>query len=197
MNVKRERLLILALIQILLVGYSAGCRQVPQSSDIRFTEDPTSESDSLSDMSPSSNKTETATSEEPQLKITKTIQIDPLVLSTHPISTEKTKAQIMPIEQGQIDFAIENLAEILGVDVYRVEVINLELVTWPDASLGCPEPGMLYTQVLSAGYRLTLGVDGELYYYNADTRGEIFLCELDDAPIIPGTPIWRRPDISE
>ena len=40
-----------------------------------------------------------------------------------------------------------------GVSVSAVKVESALGVTWPDASLGCPRPGMLYPQVLVPGWR--------------------------------------------
>ena len=39
-----------------------------------------------------------------------------------------------------------------GVDSGRIRVVQSESVTWRDGSLGCPEPGRLYTQALIRGY---------------------------------------------
>ncbi len=37
---------------------------------------------------------------------------------------------------------------------------ELEPAEWSDASLGCPEEGMFYAQVITPGYRLVFDVDG-------------------------------------
>ncbi|MGH8944780.1 MAG: hypothetical protein ACRDVL_01355, partial [Acidimicrobiia bacterium] len=49
-----------------------------------------------------------------------------------------------------------DLAAHLGVEVDRIEVSLVEEVVWRDGSIGCPEPGMAYTQALVEGLRLTL-----------------------------------------
>src|SRR3954469_14515310 len=57
-----------------------------------------------------------------------------------------------------------------------VVLVRAERVTWPDASLGCPEPGMGYMQVLTAGYRIMARTaEGELAYH-ADEAGHVALC---------------------
>ena len=48
-----------------------------------------------------------------------------------------------------------------GVDLAEVRFVTLEAVTWPDSSLGCPEPGQLYLQVLTPGYRVVVEVGGD------------------------------------
>ena len=37
-----------------------------------------------------------------------------------------------------------------------LKVLSAEAVTWSDGSLGCPEPGMMYTQALVPGYRVQI-----------------------------------------
>ena len=60
----------------------------------------------------------------------------------------------------------------------RDELVSAASVTFPDGGLGCPEPGMLYTQVLTPGYRVVVEAGGREYDYRAGARGgEIRWCE--------------------
>jgi len=61
--------------------------------------------------------------------------------------------------------AISDLAERLEVAPIEIDIVAREEVTWPDSSAGCPQPGMMYLQVLTNGYRLELVVDGVSYWY--------------------------------
>ncbi len=57
-----------------------------------------------------------------------------------------------------------------------VVLTRAEQVTWPDGSLGCPEPGRKYTQALVPGYRLVAkSAQGE-FVYHADSRGNVVTC---------------------
>jgi len=51
-----------------------------------------------------------------------------------------------------------------------------QAVTWPDGSLGCLEPGMLYTQMVVQGYQVVLAVDGTRYDYRVGAGGSPSLC---------------------
>ena len=73
-----------------------------------------------------------------------------------------------------------DLARRLGVDPDDLEVISAEEVTWPDGSLGCPEPGMSYTQALVDGSKVVLGHDDRVYVYHAGADGQPFLCPSED-----------------
>ena len=50
--------------------------------------------------------------------------------------------------------AREALAEKLGIAADVPQLIVFEPVDWPDTSLGCPEPGKVYAQVITPGFRL-------------------------------------------
>lgn len=81
---------------------------------------------------------------------------------------------------GVVDDAVSDLAARLRVDRSDIEVLRFEEVTWPDGSLGCPQPGEFYTQALVDGYRVVLGVDDRVYLYHAGSDGDPFLCPSDD-----------------
>ncbi len=62
-------------------------------------------------------------------------------------------------------------------------------VTWGDPSLGCPEPGMAYPQVVVGGFWVELEHAGRIYDYRATTRGDFKLCEQPTrTPGQPGNP---------
>jgi hypothetical protein len=68
-----------------------------------------------------------------------------------------------------------------GVAVSAVEIKSAQGVTWPDASLGCPRPGMLYPQVLVPGWRVLIVAGGKTYAYHAGRRGNWAWCPADRA----------------
>lgn len=67
--------------------------------------------------------------------------------------------------------AREHLAAELGCKVDDCAVIESEAVTWRDSSLGCPEAGMMYMQMLMPGYRVTLEHAGQRYVVHTDQGG--------------------------
>ena len=72
---------------------------------------------------------------------------------------------------------MEEAASGAGIDPSEVEVITADAVTWNDGSLGCPEPGMSYTQALVPGYRVILEIEGEELAFHRDASGEFRFCE--------------------
>lgn len=59
-----------------------------------------------------------------------------------------------------------------------VVVTRAEQVTWPDGSLGCPQPGRMYTQMLVPGYRLVAKTAQGEFLYHADARGNLATCAV-------------------
>lgn len=63
------------------------------------------------------------------------------------------------------------------------EVVSIEKVVWSDGSMGCPKPGMSYTQALVEGYKVVLMSNGKQYVYHGNNRGYVFLCDNPSRPI--------------
>jgi hypothetical protein len=75
-----------------------------------------------------------------------------------------------------IQRARADAAQRLGVPAASLELAGAESVTWPDGSLGCPRPGMAYTQALVPGYRIRLRAQGQVLDYRARRGGAPVLC---------------------
>jgi hypothetical protein len=73
--------------------------------------------------------------------------------------------------------AKEDLAGRLGVPISAIELLNIEEVTWRDSSMGCPQPGMAYTQVLVNGSLIQLQHKETAYQYHSGRGRTPFLCE--------------------
>jgi hypothetical protein len=89
--------------------------------------------------------------------------------------------------EGATEVAVADLAATAGVDEDEIEVISAEEVTWADGSLGCPEPGEMYTQALVPGYRIVLGVAGDEVAYHGAAGTPPFRCDDPAPPADAGT----------
>ena len=82
--------------------------------------------------------------------------------------------------------ALDDAARRTGTAAGALQVISQEAVTWPDASLGCPRPGVNYTQALVKGYRIRIGTPGGELDFHASAAGQLVLCpssrSVDPAP---------------
>jgi hypothetical protein len=66
-------------------------------------------------------------------------------------------------------------------DASTLRVVSADRVTWRDGSLGCPKPGMNYTQALVPGHRIRIQAGAEMLDYHASNRGPPFLCPRERA----------------
>jgi hypothetical protein len=57
-----------------------------------------------------------------------------------------------------------------------VVLARAEQLTWSDGSLGCPEPGQVYTQNLVAGFRVVATTSAGALTYHTDSRGYVVSC---------------------
>ena len=69
-----------------------------------------------------------------------------------------------------------DLAQRLGLPADSFQLTRAEAVEWPDSSLGCPQPGFMYSQIVTAGYLIVLESNGKAYEYHAD-RQHVVYCE--------------------
>ena len=69
-------------------------------------------------------------------------------------------------------------AKRLQVAARQVVLTAAERVTWADASLGCPEPGKMYTQALVPGFRVVARAPSGQLVYHTDERARFATCEV-------------------
>ncbi len=97
-------------------------------------------------------------------------------LEATPMNTPTLAQSLSSAEQRLLDLIGQDLSQQLQVKEPAVTIGAIERVTWPDTSLGCPQPGYMYAQVLTPGYRATVEVEGKTYVYHASDAGQLVLC---------------------
>ncbi len=63
-------------------------------------------------------------------------------------------------------YAVKDLSKKLGMDRDAISVVECGEAMWPDASLGMPEPGKMYAQMLTEGFMVILEAGGKKYEYH-------------------------------
>lgn len=97
----------------------------------------------------------------------------PLVPRTAPTAPT---AGAIDLPSSIIDPVVAEIARVAGVAPAEVEVVSGEAVTFADGGLGCPEPGMAYTQVQVDGYKIVAVADGTTYDYRGTGAGMFRRC---------------------
>lgn len=83
----------------------------------------------------------------------------------------------VPPEAERIVAAVRaDAARRSGQDPARVRLARVEAVEWPDTSLGCPEAGKFYAQVITPGYKIVVRAGETDYEYHTDRAGNFVLC---------------------
>ena len=81
--------------------------------------------------------------------------------------------------QGLVDLAKADLSRELVTKADNITLLSVEETDFPDTSLGVPEPGKMYAQVITPGYIIRLGVGDKVYTYHGS--GERIISAPDDS----------------
>lgn len=88
--------------------------------------------------------------------------------SSVPVPTESTAA---------VDAALTDAATHLGLSRDQLHLEQVQSMQWPDSSLGCPEAGELYSQLVTPGYVIVItSATGTRLEYHTDARSRVMLC---------------------
>lgn len=87
----------------------------------------------------------------------------------------------------QIKFATEELAQRLDTTSDSMTLIGARKVNWRSGALGCPQPGMNYTQALVPGVLILLQVDGKSFGYHAKDGAKPFHCPRERVEVPAST----------
>jgi hypothetical protein len=80
------------------------------------------------------------------------------------------------VPQGILEPILDKAAELAEVAREQLVMVRAEPAVWNDGSLGCPEPGMMYTQALVNGYWVVIDAAGQTYDFRVDRSGRFQLC---------------------
>ena len=89
------------------------------------------------------------------------------------------------VPQAVLAPIVADAAARAGVDPADLTVVHAAHVEFNDGSLGCPEPGMFYTQAIVPGWQVILEHDGTRIDYRASGAGAFRVCPEGGEPL-PG-----------
>ena len=81
-----------------------------------------------------------------------------------------------PEAQGAIDGSVRDASSRLGLTAGQLAIERVEPREWSDSSLGCPQPDMMYAQVITPGYLVVVAGGGKRLEYHTDLRGRAVMC---------------------
>ena len=99
------------------------------------------------------------------------------VTSTRPVPAGGSPEASVPREaSAAVNQARQQLSTQTGVPVDQIQVVSVSSVQWPTSALGCPQPGHMYAQVVTPGYRIILAAAGRTYEYHSDSGPRVVSC---------------------
>ncbi len=141
---------------------------------------PTHTPTQLADASTSTTPPATPTLSEPEGKDRKDKE------TAVPTLSSENVANVEPEAEKVVATAKADLMQRLGVTEEAIVVKSVEAVQWRNSSLGCPQPGMMYAQVLTPGFEIVLEAEGQEYEYHTDSDRLVVLCaDQPQAPLDP------------
>lgn len=174
----RRSLPVVAVLALVLAGCGATDEGDPTPADPAPTTAPTATAGGDADPTGTDDPTDQdgATTTEDDMDVSPTpIPVPGPALPTGPVPDGVVKSD-------DVQEAIASEAVRKGVEPDEVEVVGYAEVTWPDGSLGCPQPGQMYTQALVPGRQLVLAVDGAQASYHSAREGSFSYCADPMAP---------------
>jgi hypothetical protein len=82
-----------------------------------------------------------------------------------------------PESAAAVEAAMSDAATHLGVGVDQLRLDRVEPRLWPDSSLGCPQRGQLYSQIVTPGFLIVIAGANKRLEYHTDTRSRVKLCQ--------------------
>ncbi len=93
-----------------------------------------------------------------------------------------TRVKSESVQARVVDRVRQDLATTIGVKAEDISVVKTESKQWPDTSLGCSKPGLMYAQVITPGYSVILVAQGKTFVYHTDLERNITLCSNTPLP---------------
>ena len=94
-----------------------------------------------------------------------------------PVPVEDSAPPIVGEAPASVMEAImADLSGLTGAQPSAFTVIRAESVIWNDGSLGCAQPGVMYTQATVPGYWVVIDHAGTEYDYRTNDRGSFVRC---------------------
>ena len=88
-----------------------------------------------------------------------------------------SQAPASTLPDGTMAAIAADAAGVTGVDPAKVVVVSVKPVTWMDGSLGCPKPGVMYTQSVVPGFRVIVRAGERTLDYRIGRAGTAKRCD--------------------
>jgi len=101
------------------------------------------------------------------------------------VGAANAQTAVSELPAALLDKIRADVAKAQSVSAGDVKVVSAEAVNWPNGALGCPKPGMMYTQAIVPGYRVEVEAAGRRFTYHASEKGSFKRCDRRIGPMTP------------
>lgn len=101
-------------------------------------------------------------------------------------TTQPVQGVTGEVPEAYLQAVVEDAASLAGLPVSQTVVITAQEMLWNDGSLGCPEPGVVYTQAQVSGYWVVVEAGSAAFDYRLTDQGQYRRCE-NPFGVPPGT----------
>ena len=116
----------------------------------------------------------------PAVEITPAVTAAPTAEITPETTLTATEAPAVasPVP-GSVEAKVgQALSKKTGVDTSKLVLTTKDALDWPDSALGCPAPGMMYSQIVTSGFKLVYSDGAKTYEVHTDRSGNrAVLCQ--------------------
>lgn len=98
------------------------------------------------------------------------------ILSTFKFTDTPLSAKPQADLPKPVALALEDLAKKINASASQIKIVEMKEVEWGDMSLGCPQPGARYAQVITPGYKVTFEYNQKQYEYHTDKSRRFVTC---------------------
>ena len=85
-------------------------------------------------------------------------------------------------ENEATELAYATLSSAIGAGIEDITLIHISRFSWPDSAIGCPKPGLQYTQAIVPGFLALLDHGNKKYRIHIG-NGRAVVCDLARIPL--------------
>lgn len=90
-------------------------------------------------------------------------------------ASSRTRAMSVPADAvGPVADSKADATRRTGTEFSAWQLVDLQPMQWPDTSLGCPSPGMVYAQVVTPGYLIRLQAGARTLEYHSGAGHTVY-----------------------
>ena len=102
-------------------------------------------------------------------------EIPPTGIEQTLVAPEET---LTPSLQNLVSQAKQKLSQKFQLNIADISLFSVAPAEWPDSSLGCPQPGVLYQPVVTPGYQMVFESGRRTFVVHTGQSSQVLICTV-------------------